>query len=94
MSRHSQQAARGGASIVMSFVGVLLISKFLWGWVVPDLLPGAVDDGLIVAAIGWGTALKLGVVAAAVAAVVGRGGVRMEHGRRTAHRETPSEQPV
>ena len=43
---------------VMFVVGLLLI-KALWAWTVPDLFPGAVQQGLVAGSISWGTAAKV-----------------------------------
>ena len=39
-------------------VGLLLL-KALWAWTVPDLFPGAVQQGLVAGSISWGTAAKV-----------------------------------
>ena len=44
------------AAIVFGITVVVL--KFLWAWVVPDLFPGAVAQGLISANLSWLTTLK------------------------------------
>lgn len=36
----------------------LLVLKFVWAWMVPDLFPGAVTEGLISADLSWKTAVK------------------------------------
>ena len=33
--------------------------KLLWAWTIPDLFPGAVEQGLIAAEISWLTSFKL-----------------------------------
>jgi hypothetical protein len=38
--------------------------KFVWAWVVPDLFPGAVEQGLIAANLTWLASLKLAVLVA------------------------------
>lgn len=43
---------------IMFVVGLLLI-KALWAWTVPDLFPGAVQQGLVAASISWATAAKV-----------------------------------
>lgn len=55
----------GGIAVVAVtfFVGLFLI-KALWSWTVPDLFPGAVEQGLIAGTISWGTAAKLALFAA------------------------------
>ncbi len=40
-------------------VVALLLMKVLWAWTVPDLFPGAVEQGLVARNIGWLTSLKL-----------------------------------
>ena len=44
-------------------VGVVLVRVF-WAWTVPDILPLAVEQGLIAATIGWLTAVKITAFAA------------------------------
>ena len=51
-------------SVVVTFVLSLVVFKFVWAWVVPDLFPGAVDQGLIVADLTWLAAFKLSVLVA------------------------------
>ena len=43
-----------GVAAVMFFV-----IKLLWAWTIPDLFPGAVEQGLVAAEISWLTSLKL-----------------------------------
>jgi len=38
------------------------VFKFVWAWVVPDLFPGAVAEGLISADLTWLAAVKLAVL--------------------------------
>ena len=33
--------------------------KLLWAWTIPDLFPGAVEQGLVAAEISWLTSFKL-----------------------------------
>ena len=51
-------------ALVIFFVISLVVFRFVWGWVVPDLFPGAVNEGLIVEDLTWGTAFKLAVLVA------------------------------
>jgi TRAP-type uncharacterized transport system fused permease subunit len=51
-------------SVVVVFVISLILFKLVWAWVVPDLFPGAVDQGLIVADLTWLDAFKLAVLVA------------------------------
>lgn len=52
------------ALIIIVLIIALFIIKFLWGWIVPDLFPGAVAEGLVAGTIGWYTAFKLAIVIA------------------------------
>ena len=45
----------------VAFVVVLLLVKALWAWTIPDLFPGAVEQGLVARSISWLTALKIAV---------------------------------
>jgi hypothetical protein len=51
------------------FVVALLLIKVLWSWTVPDLFPGAVDQGLVARDITWLAALKLAIFMAVTAGV-------------------------
>lgn len=44
----------------------LFIIKFVWSWVIPDLFPGAVEQGLIVRELSWYMAFKLSVFVGAM----------------------------
>jgi uncharacterized membrane protein len=51
-------------TVVVTFVIAIVLFKFVWAWVVPDLFPGAVDQGLIAANLTWLASLKLAVLVA------------------------------
>jgi uncharacterized protein YqhQ len=51
-------------SVAVVFVISVVLFKIVWGWVVPDLFPGAVDQGLIAADLTWLAAVKLAVLVA------------------------------
>jgi hypothetical protein len=51
-------------AVAVTFVLSLVVFKFVWGWVVPDLFPGAVTQGLISADLTWLASLKLAVFVA------------------------------
>jgi uncharacterized membrane protein len=51
-------------TVVVTFVIAVIVFKFVWAWVVPDLFPGAVEQGLIVADLTWLASLKLAVLVA------------------------------
>ena len=61
-----------GIAIVVVFVLALLLIKLVWGWAIPDLFPGAVEQGLVAAEITWFTALKLAVLVAVLKGISGR----------------------
>ena len=46
-------------------LGIVALSffliKLLWAWTIPDLFPGAVEQGLVAAEISWLTSFKLAV---------------------------------
>jgi hypothetical protein len=48
----------------VAFVVVLFLVKVLWAWTVPDLFPGAVQQGLVAGSISWFTAVKVALFAA------------------------------
>ena len=50
--------------VAIAFVISVIVFKFVWSWVVPDLFPGAVTQGLISANLTWLAALKLAVLVA------------------------------
>lgn len=51
------------ATIIVFLIGLILI-KALWSWTVPELFPGAVEQGLVAGTISWSTAAKLALLAA------------------------------
>ena len=61
--------------IVGLFVGLLflflLIIKLMWAWTIPDLFPGAVDQGLVADSLSWWTAFKLALFVALLGALAG-----------------------
>lgn len=57
--------------IAVVFVIALLLIKVLWAWTIPDLFPGAVEQGLVAGGISWFTALKLAIFVAVLAGVAG-----------------------
>jgi len=64
----------GGVAIAcIAFVVVLLLIKALWAWTVPDLFPGAVQQGLVAGSISWLTAAKIALFVAILSGLC-RGG--------------------
>ena len=52
------------AIMLIVFIIALFIIKFVWSWIIPDLFPGAVSQGLVAGSIGWYTAFKIAIVMA------------------------------
>lgn len=50
----------------VTFVLSVIVFKFVWAWVIPDLFPGAVAQGLISADLTWLATVKLAVLVAAL----------------------------
>jgi hypothetical protein len=59
------------ALIAVYAVIVLLLVKLLWAWTIPDIFPGAVEQGLIAGSISWYTAFKIAVFVAVLAGLAG-----------------------
>jgi hypothetical protein len=59
------------ALILGVFIVALLLVKILWAWTIPDLFPGAVEQGLIAKEISWYTSLKVAIFVAALAGIAG-----------------------
>jgi hypothetical protein len=55
----------------IAFVVVLLLIKVLWAWTVPDLFPGAVEQGLIARSISWLAAAKIAIFVAILSGITG-----------------------
>jgi len=80
-------AVVGGPTVsgIAVFV-VLLLVKARWAWTVPDLFPGAVEEGLVAESVSWWTAMKLAILGAVL---TGLGG---SHTRRsTRGQQAPSD---
>ena len=59
------------ALVLGAFIVALFLVKILWAWTIPDLFPGAVDQGLIAKEIPWYTSFKVAIFVAALAAIAG-----------------------
>jgi lysylphosphatidylglycerol synthetase-like protein (DUF2156 family) len=59
------------ALVLGVFIVALFLVKILWAWTIPDLFPGAVDQGLIAKEISWYTSLKVAIFVAALAGIAG-----------------------
>ena len=52
----------GIIALVMGVIAIaFFIIKLLWAWTIPDLFPGAVEQGLVAAEISWLTSFKLAI---------------------------------
>lgn len=52
------------AAVAFGALGVVLslfLVKWVWAWTIPDLFPGAVEQGLVAKTISWFTAFKVAV---------------------------------
>ncbi len=56
--------------VIGVFVLALFLVKILWTWVIPDLFPGAVEQGLIAKSISWYTAFKVAIFTAVLAGII------------------------
>ncbi len=67
-----------GTGIVVLFIVVLLVGllslKLMWAWVVKDIFPGAVEQGLIADTISWWASFKVAIVLAILSIFWGRSG--------------------
>lgn len=63
----------GITAACVAFAVFLFLIKILWAWTIPDLLPGAVEQGLVARSISWLTAAKLALLFAFLSGICGRG---------------------
>ena len=59
------------ALIAAVLVITLLLIKVLWGWIIPDLFPGAAEQDLVARSISWFTAFKVAIIVALLAGLTG-----------------------
>jgi hypothetical protein len=57
--------------VLGAFFAALFLVKILWAWTIPDLFPGAVEQGLVAKEISWYTSLKVAIFVAALAGIAG-----------------------
>ena len=55
--------------VAVTFGITVVVLKFVWAWVVEDLFPGAVADGLINADLTWLASLKLAIFVSVLSGV-------------------------
>ena len=65
--------------VVGTFMIGLLLVKLFWIWIIPDLFPGAVAQGLIAESISWLTAFKLALLLSILAGAGGLFSIPREH---------------
>ena len=51
--------------LVVLLIPFILI-KLLWAWTIPDLFPGAVEQGLVADSISWFTSFKIAIFVAVI----------------------------
>ncbi len=56
---------------VGAFIIALFLVKIVWAWTIPDLFPGAVQQGLIARSLSWFTALKVAIFLAVLTGLSG-----------------------
>ena len=66
-------AILGSAIGVIFFILLIVVwlLKVLWSWTIPEIFPGAVEQGLIAGSISWITALKVILLATALFSFLG-----------------------
>lgn len=69
--------AGGLAVACVAFILVLFLVKLLWAWTIPDLFPGAVEQGLVAGTISWLTAVKVALFVAVMSGFA-RGGAKVQ----------------
>ena len=56
-------------TVAVTFSVTVVVLKFVWAWVVEDMFPGAVSQGLINAKLTWLAALKFAVLVSVLSGV-------------------------
>jgi hypothetical protein len=74
-SRVAGSIVAGVSVACIAFVVVLFLIKALWAWTVPDLFPGAVEQGLVAKSISWLTAGKVAILIAVLSGIASGGHV-------------------
>jgi len=73
IEKRVEKAVTKGATtlvtVAVAFVVSVVVLKFVWSWVVVDLFPGAVSQGLINAELTWLAAVKFAVLSAVVVGI-------------------------
>ncbi len=73
VEKRVEEGVTSGVTILVTFAvtfGItVVVLKFVWAWVVEDLFPGAVAQGLINADLTWLAAVKFAVLVAVLSGV-------------------------
>ena len=60
--------------IIALFIGFIILAlfaiKWIWAWTIPDLFPGAVEQGLIAKELSWFTSFKLSLFIAILSGAI------------------------
>jgi hypothetical protein len=57
--------------IAVALVLGLFLVKVMWAWVVPDIFPEAVNQGLVAETISWFTSFKIAIALALFSGFIG-----------------------
>ena len=58
------------ALVFSLFVLMFFVIKLVWAWTIPDLFPGAVEQGLVAGEISWFTSFKLAIFCGILTGIV------------------------
>ena len=74
MNEKSKKLLKIISGISALVIGIMILAffiiKWLWAWTIPDLFPGAVEQGLIAKEISWFTSFKLALFLAVVSGAI------------------------
>ncbi len=74
MNEKSKKLLKIIPGILALVIGIMILAffiiKWLWAWTIPDLFPGAVEQGLIAKEISWFTSFKLALFLAVVGGAI------------------------
>ena len=74
MKEKSKKLLKIVPGILVLVIGIMILAffiiKWIWAWTIPDLFPGAVEQGLIAREISWLTSFKLALFFAALGGAI------------------------
>ena len=74
MNEQSKKLLKIIPGILALVIGIMILAffiiKWLWAWTIPDLFPGAVEQGLVAKEISWFTSFKLALFLAVVGGAI------------------------